>query len=164
MVKSKVGLHIRLLADQVLMSGWETVPEVHGLLLQHLVVVLSGHKTLSFMCLVLAYRSEPTVAKSYTVLQVLGVSIGPALPVRVVTSCRVHSCCFQPSVDDLCMSCDVPDETVKALVGCLVIAIFKCWCHAGPLLKVGTVDWSRSLLLCRLRRSFHVVWGSASNC
>ena len=43
--KSKAGLHIRLPAEQVLVSGWEMVPDFHGLILQHLIAVFPGHGT-----------------------------------------------------------------------------------------------------------------------
>ena len=39
--KSKAGLHVRLAAEQVLVSGWEIVVDVHG----HLVAVFAGHET-----------------------------------------------------------------------------------------------------------------------
>ena len=41
-LKSKGGLHIRLLAEHVLVSGWVIVPEIQGLVLQHLDAVFFG--------------------------------------------------------------------------------------------------------------------------
>ena len=66
LLKSRAGLHIRLIAKQVMVSGWDMVPEVHELLLQHMVVVLFVMELLSFMCPILLYRPRQAVACSYT--------------------------------------------------------------------------------------------------
>ena len=50
-LKSEAGLHIRLPAEEVLASGWEMVPEVHGLLLQQLDAVFCGHGTIELRVL-----------------------------------------------------------------------------------------------------------------
>ena len=44
-VEEQSSLHFRLPAEQVMVSGWEMVHQVHELPLQHMVVVLPGHGT-----------------------------------------------------------------------------------------------------------------------
>ena len=51
-LKRKAGLHIRLLAEQVMVSGWEKVPEVNGLQLLHLDAIsprVGGRHLLHFL-------------------------------------------------------------------------------------------------------------------
>ena len=54
--------------------------------------------------------------------------------VHIVPRGKVLPCCFQPSADDPCMICDIPDETVKLLVVCLEFTIFLA-------VTIGVADW-----------------------
>ena len=130
-VRAGQAFRIRLPAEQVLVYGWEMV---HGPLLQHMVVVLSGHGTVEHCvpgnyiphrtagCHLVhgAGSKSPSIYTARLWCSYCDASMGPTHIVHVVPRCEVHPCFFQPSADDPCMICDIPYGTVKVLVHCLV--------------------------------------------